>query len=1104
MNKKLTKMLSLAVAALIGVSAYAQVTTSSMSGKITDENGPVAGATVVAVHQPTGSQFYAVTGSNGAYRLNNITAGGPYEVTVSCLGYVSVIYSGVTASLSDNVTLDAVLEEESLELNAVTVTAESRTSNMRSDRAGALTSLDRKQINSIPTVSRSLNDVLKLDPNSYVSGNNAYLGGASYRSSFVTVDGAAFNNAFGIGSNLPANGSPISIDALEQVSVSVTPFDVRQSGFTGGGVNAVTRSGSNKFEGSAYSYFNNEKFRGIHVGDTELSRSESQYLMYGARVGGPIIKDKLFFFLNVEVEKSVEPGPSRVASTPGAPYTNGKDGIARPSASVLDALSSYLKNEYGYETGPYQGYSSDSPGFKFLARVDWNINRNHKFNVRFSKSTSKSPLAPSTSCSGLGNKDFTSNNRQSMYALYYKNARYYQGNDFSSVAAELNSRFFDGKLNNVLRASWSNQNDIRETDGDQFPFVDVVVAGNTYTSFGTELFSYGNVRYVNTLNLTDEATLSAGIHNLLLGVQYEHNNTRNGFQRFGAGFYEFDFATEQDLADAIAAKTVFNTPAQFAITHSLKPDFSQAFPQFDFNQLSAYLQDEISFSDRFKLTAGLRIDFPMYPALETYNYQVAETHLAPTPGNPEGLYDTTVLPKTRVMWSPRVGFNWDILGNRNLVLRGGTGIFTGRIPFVWIVSQAGDSGVLQTTATRVASKKENVPSFVTDRVEMCKQLYGSSFDPATIEQTPISSCTLIDSDLRMPQTWKSSLALDVRLPWGIKGSIEGVFNYDINSTVVKNLGLKDPDWTLNSVDNRPIYGGTYDSKLTAAYMITNGDRSGWYYALTAKLSKTFDWGLDVMASYTHADARNIFDGAGDQPYSTWNVPYTVYGNNSQELSYAGYVMPHRLMISASYSKDYAKFFGTSVSLFYNGGPQGRTSYVYTSSIVGDGGAKNLIYVPKAADELTFTDYKPEKWDRIYTAEEQAADFWNYINQDKYLSSRKGQYAERNGVVYPWINSIDLKFNQNFYFYTGANSHKHTLQVGVDILNFANLLNKNWGSSYYVPVTALLSASGYKVNGTDNPTYQFQANGTEKLTSTYTRSIGFSSTWQMQLNLRYIF
>ena len=771
----------------------------------------------------------------------------------------------------------------------------------------------------------------------------------------------------------------------------------------------------------------------------------------------------------------------------------------------MDALRNYLVDKWDYDPGDYQGYSAESPGMKLMARLDWVINNEHKMNVRFSHSESKYPSPPSTSNTGLGNTSFSGDNRQSMKAIYFENARYFTETNFTSVAAELNSRFLDGKLNNVLRASWSLQNDPRSTEGSFFPFVDLVVEGNIYTSFGTELFSYGNLRYVNTYNLTDEVSYQAGIHNLLAGLQYEHNNVRNGFQRMGAGYYEFDFEDEAALSSAISNGTLFSNPAQFAITHSLNKDFSQAFPQFDFYKYSAYLQDEMSLGDRFRLTAGVRFELPVYPDINTFNKQVAATALEPCEAVPSGKYDTSVLPSTYVSISPRIGFNWDVLGNRSIIVRGGTGIFTGQNPNVWIVSQAGDAGVLQTTATRVAKNKQAVPAFTTDRVQMCKYLYGDSFDPNNVQQTIINSCTVMDPKLKLPQTWKTSLATDFNLPGGVVASLEGVYNHDLNSSIVRNIGLKEGEWTMNDTDNRMMWGDTYDSTLSAAYLLTNTEQNGWYYSVTAKLQKKFNFGLDVMASYTHADARNVFDGSSDQPYSVWRYFYTVNGNNLPELAAASYVMPHRVMLNLSWSKDYGKHFGTSVSLFYNGGPQGRSQYTYTTNIVGDGATYNLIYVPRTKEELQFADYKytTSTGDKAtYTAADQANDFWNYINQDPYLSTRKGRYAERNGVVYPWTNTVDLKFNQNFYF--NIANHKHTLQLGVDILNFGNMLNPSWGNAYYLTKSSILAASGYAAGGTEAPVYQFQRNGTEVLKESFTKSIGTGSTWSMQFNVRYLF
>lgn len=1117
MKKTISNLIVLFSLMIFAVTANAQVTTSSLSGRVTDENGPLAGAAIVATHTPSGTVYYSAADANGNFRIPNIQAGGPYIVKVTMLGFTDYEVTDINVPLGDNYVVKVQMKEETLKLDAIVVSAEASTSSMRSDRAGATTSVTTRQINEIPTISRSVNDVLKLTPQASSGGSE--IGGGNYRQSFVTVDGAAFNNAFGIGQNIPASGSPISIDAVEQISVNVTPYDVRQSGFIGASINAVTRSGSNKFEGSAYSYYNNQNFNGIKVGtDYTLTRSDSQYLMYGARVGGPIIKDKLFFFLSFEYEKSVEPGPSRVPSlyNGGAAYTNGNDGIARPTQAMLEKISSYLKTNYGYDPGAYAGYSTESPGWKLLGRIDWNINKNNKLSVRYSNTKSKYPSAPSTSTSGLADRGFTTNSRQAMTAIYFQNARYFQEQNFSSFAAELNSRLMDGKLNNVLRASYSHQYEPRSTQGGEFPFVDIVVGDNIYTSFGTELFSYGNLRDVSTVNLTDELAFSKGIHNFLFGVSAEWNLTKNGFQRFGRGYYTFKFADEDALSTALDNGTVFNSPLQFAITHSNRADFAQVFPSFTYEQLSFYGQDEIALGENFKLTAGLRIELPMYPSLDGWNerlaaVQFASTDAAERAANVTRTYSTTQLPSTKVMWSPRLGFNWDLTGDRSVVLRGGTGLFTGRVPFVWIVSLAGDSGTLQTTVATTS----NLPQFPANASEntreyMLDQLYPNGFTEGS--STIGSSCTFIDKDFKMPQTWKSSLALDFKLPWNLTASFEGIFNKDINPAYVFNAALKNPVSTNNpTADNRLIYGGKYlsagDGGATfyGAYVLTNADISGYYYSFTSKLEKKFTKGFSAMAAFTHSKAMSLNDGIGDQISSAWSTLATVNGANHQELGYAGYVMPERLIFSASYSHEWLKHFGTGVSLFYEGGPQGRFSYTYTAAVLNDGGSTSgtLIYVPRAADELTFKDYKPTGWTETYTATQQATDFWNYINQDAYLRQRKGRFAERDGAMYPWVNQFDVKFHQDFYF--NVAQRRNTLQLGVDILNFGNLLNPSWGNYYSIQKANILKVvSGYSQGATAAPVYQFQANGTEVLKDTFTTSKSFGSTWSMQASIRYMF
>lgn len=1079
---------------MLATGISAQVTTAGMDGKVSAGGEAIIGATVQAVHEPTGTRYGTITNVDGLFNLQGMRVGGPYKVEVSYIGYQTAVYTGINLQLGDAQSLNVELLESSEILGEVVVIGYAD-SNMKSDRSGAITNLNAKAISSTPSISRSLNDLIRMTPQASIGGNGASIGGGNYRQSFVTVDGAAFNNAFGIGQNVPSSGSPISLDALEEISISVTPYDVRQSGFNGASINAVTRSGSNEISASFYTYLNNENFKGNKVDGNEFTKSKSEYNLYGFRIGGPILKNKLFFFVNYEQEKSVEPGPTKVAATPEKPFDRDNNpNVARPTVTEMNTIRDYLINKYAYDPGAYQGYSSDSPGHKLLARLDWNINDNHKLSVRYSDTKMKSPSNPSSSTTGLAGTKLDET-RSSIYALNFKNARYYQESNFRSFAAELNSAFMGGKINNLFRVSYSHQDEPRTTDGGFFPFVDIGKDNKYFTSFGTELFSYGNLRDVKTTNITDEFSYSINSHKLLVGVQFEHNITKNGFQRFGAGYYQYN--TWEDFIN--------DTPQQFAITHSMKSDFSQAYPEFKFQQFSLYLQDEITVNDRLRVQAGVRFELPIYPSLNTYNEQVANTYVGNSdPRYPTLLkkYDTTTLPSTKVMFSPRIGFNYDLLGDRSVVLRGGTGLFTGRLPFVWIVGQASDSGVLQTTYTAVQGDGKTMPSFTTDRQEMLNQIYPNGI---TSSLPNVTFTTVMDEKLKMPQTWKTSLAVDVKLPWGIKGSLEAIYNKDINPAIVRNVGLKEPVYSNipDYFDNRPVYGPTYDAILKDVYVLTNADKAGYYYSLTAKLEKAFDFGLSAMVSYTHSGAKSLNDGVGDQIGSAWSNPYTVNGGNSPELGYTNYVMPHRIIAALSFRKEYIKHLATSISLFYEGGSRNRVSPTYSSAIVNDGrNGRNLLYIPKTKDELTFADVLDDKGTVTYSAAQQAEDFWAYVENSSYLKRRKGKYVERNGVLFPWVHTFDLKITQDVF--TNIMGKRNTIQVGLDILNIGNLLKSSWGNQWQImnrnySSEVLKQVNSRKQGGTDVPVYQFQ-----KRTKDYERNIGYASTYSMQLSIRYIF
>ena len=703
------KLFTFFVAMIASISLMAQVTTSSISGKITDNNkAALPGATVVATHTPSGSQYYAVADANGAYRLLNIRPGGPYKIEFRMVGFQTTVQEGVTATLGETKILNVRLNEEAIGLNEIVIAAEAISNGMDSDRAGATTAINNEQINTLPTINRSLNDVLALTPQAASTSNGLAIGGGNYRSSYVTVDGAAFNNAFGIGGNLPAGGSPISLDAIEAMTINITPFDVRHSGFTGGAINAVTKSGSNDIHVSVYDYFTSDGLMGTKYGVKDelgnypdrLKLSQSLDNTVGVSVGGPIVKDKLFYFVNFEYQSDVDPGQDHFArESENDSWGNGTQ-YNRPTVEKMNEIKDYLKTTYGYDPGRYQDYSASTPDYKLLARLDWNASDKDKVNIRYSMVKNKYSTSPSSSINPLSGSVYDRNRygRTSQYALYFESNRYFQEQNFSSVAAEWNHSFLSGRGNNMLRATYSHQYEPRSFVGDLFPTVDILEpledgTPAVYTSFGPDPFTYGNLRDVQTAVVTDEVSYITGIHNFTLGGQFEFDNTKNGFMQGGAGYYVYN--SWQDFVENA-------NPRAFAITYGNNENLEQVYPSFNYMQGSVYLQDEMTISERFKLALGLRIEMPYYPSIAGYNTNkefdslaTVESFYTDEEGNAiaSTIYgrSTADMPKARVNFSPRLGFNWDLTGERKYILRGGSGLYTGRLPFVWIVSTVGNS-----------------------------------------------------------------------------------------------------------------------------------------------------------------------------------------------------------------------------------------------------------------------------------------------------------------------------------------------------------------------------------------------------------------------------
>ena len=1105
------KLLTFFMAMIASISLMAQVTTSSISGKITDNNkATLPGATVVATHTPSGSQYYAVADANGNYRLLNIRPGGPYTIEYRMVGFQTVKQEGVVATLGETKILNVRMNEEAIGLGEVAVVAEAISNGMDSDRAGATTAISNEEITTLPTITRSLNDVLALTPQAAATSNGLAIGGGNYRSSYVTVDGAAFNNAFGIGGNLPAGGSPISLDAIEAMTINITPFDVRHSGFTGGAINAVTKSGTNDWRVSVYDYFTNDGLMGTKYGKKDdlgnypdrLKLNKSLDNTVGINVGGPIVKDKLFFFVNFEYQSDIDPGQTQFARESEEDDWGSGTQYNRPTVEKMDMISEYLQTTYGYNPGRYQNYSASTPDYKLLARLDWNITDKDKFNIRYSLVKNKYTSNPSNSINPLASSVYNRNSygRTSPCALYFESSRYFQEQNFSSVAAEWNHSFLSGRGNNMLRATYSRQHEPRSFVGDLFPTVDILEpledgTPAVYTSFGPDPFTYGNLRDVQTVVVTDEVSYATGINNFTFGAQYEFDNTKNGFMQGGAGYYVYssweDFVNNAD-------------PRAFAITYGNNEKHEQVYPYFNYMQGSLYAQDELTLSERFKMSLGLRVEMPWYPSIAEYNTNKEFDSLASVesfytnadgeavPSTIYGL-STADMPKARVNFSPRLGFNWDLTGERKYIMRGGTGLYTGRLPFVWIVSTVGNSNCLQNQY--INSNVETNIHFPAAGQTNPEGIIAANSDLLLTGDLPApQSTTIMDKNLRMPQTWKSSLAFDITIPGDIKFTAEGIYNKDITSVAVTKLGIVQDGtiqlpgepgerivWKSEGINNSI-------NRAVTPYYITNTDKknNGYYYSVMGQLSKEFKCGLNLMAAYTYAEGKNVTDGIGDQVTSAYSTnAFGVNGSNVHELGYSSYVTPHRVLFNLGWTWSIGQHTVENIGFYYEGfnhcyiGNYSYTRYSYTmtSNVNGDGGSNSLAYIPTEAQLLN--ERTP------YTNPEE---FNEFIKADKYLSAHRGMYAERGGAIAPWRHTFNFKYERTYKFKAGP-----SISAGIDIKNLANLIYRGWGNMQQLSSSDIVKLTG---NGTEESPYQYTF--TNPKWNTYASAY---STWSAALNLR---
>lgn len=1050
-----------------GHSAVAQgVTTAAMKGLVVDSKGePLPGATVLATHLPTGTQYGTGTRTNGQFDLLNMRVGGPYEIKVSFVGYGTYTQGDIQLALGKTFEANVTLAEEGRTLGEVVVKG-NRDGLINKDRTGASTNVNNTALRTLPTISRSQEDFTRLTPQS----SGLSFGGRNTLYNNFSLDGSIFNNSFGLDAPTPGgqtNTQPVSLDAIEQIEVSLAPFDVRQGGFTGAGVNAVTKSGTNDFKGTVYTFFRNENLIGKKVGNVELSNPKLNFNQTGFALGGPILKNKLFFFTNAEVTRRDDPAltfrPARDENEAQAALNGQADGVSRVLESDLIAIRQRLRDVYNYDPGDYQGYKYQTSSDKFLAKLDWNINAKNTFSLRYNYLKSfreQGPhpiaIAPSSRVQGVN-------------TLQYSNSGYTINNNLNSVVGELNSRFGE-KFSNKAQLSFSAFRDFRDLPSSTFfPMIDITKNGTTYVSVGTEQFSAINKLDQNITQFTDNLSYFAGAHVLTGGVTYERFSFFNAFnlQRYGYPFFggldvnRFFEVTDRSNPDFVDLNAIAAAGGQKPVKGV---DVNVA-------QLGLYGQDEWNVTPSFKLTLGLRADMPLYDTNVAQNEQILNAPLLDSKGN-SAKVDVSQFPKATPLWSPRLGFNYSLdKGTYTTQLRGGTGIFTGRIPFVWISNQASNA----------------------------------QFDAGYTFQINGTA-----RDFKFPQVWRSNLAIDQQLPGGIVATLEGIYSKDRNAAIHRNYNLVTPTERLAGADDREIYPASGPritpgftgpdgqfSFLDAGVIVLENTNKGYQYSLTGQLKKDFASGLYLTAAYTYSRAKDVTSNPGEIAADAFQRNPVVGNANNPQLAFSDFGLQHRIIGAAGKRFAYANDrLATTVSFFFEAAQGNRFSYTYAGDLNRDNiGGNDLLFVPSSQEQINLVDIKDAQGNVQVSAAQQWQQLNAYIEQDDYLKTRRGQYTERNGAISPWYTQLDMKVLQDFSL--NALNKKHSFQLSFDVQNLGNLINSDWGVRRVFANNRFIETS-YPSADSNTPEFRFRGGQ-----QTFVNNTDLNSRWRAQIGLRYI-
>jgi len=1069
------------------------VTTAAMNGMVNDTEGnTLPGANIIAEHIPTGTQYGVSTRENGLFNLPNLRIGGPYTVTVSFIGYNSASQENIHLTLGQNFRLEFTLQSEAVELGEVVVSAE-QDEVLNSSRTGAETFITEDQIKNLPSIKRTTRDLIRLDPRS--DGNYSF-GGKNWLYNNISVDGSYFNNPFGLDDPAPGgqtSAEPIPYDAVEQVQVSIAPFNVTSGGYTGASINTVTKSGSNIWKGSLYSFGRNETFVGNTVnGNDVVATPELSYYQSGISASGPIVPDALFFFVNAEIERREDPGSDFIANRGGAVDF----GESRVTVEDMERIRNIMRDVYGYETGEYENYTHQTENEKIIVKFDWNINQNNNFSLRYNRLDARRDLPPHPFVLANGGRG---PNDQS---LPFQNTGYRINNELNSIAVELNSR--GGTFANRFFASYNRFRDNRDPFSAPFPTIQIDVGGVNYTTIGHEPFSIHNILDQDVLQITNNLSLFVGNEVITVGATFEYFDFFNSFNIFRHGvFFLPDFLSFLDIGAAQFSsledfyRRTNPESADFYDFNSLVTPGTEPFKgeNIEVAQLSLYVQDEFLVSPQFNFVLGLRADIPMYLTDPVDNPFSRGLTLLDENGKPETV-DQSNLPSSKPLWSPRFGFNWDVSGDRTTQLRGGTGIFTGRVPFVWVGN--------------VISNPGNNPNLYPNVEEQIKTsddaILQTSFDLNAMTQNFV-----------WPQVWNTNIAVDQMFPSNFLFTLEFLYGKDLNGIYLRNADLAPPIRYLS--DGRPYYGGDLPSGdgvhelnpdgKAGVYVIDN-DNQGYNYSITAQLRQSLDFGLSWSLAYTFMEAKSLLKST-EIASVLWQENPTQGNPNTPTLSPSEFGLRHRVIGYGTYSLAWNETFTSHFGLFFEvsegnrfaGAGGNRYSFLYTGDVNGDGYSNDLIHIPRDQNDINLAPFTDAGGNTV-SVDEQWAALNAFIEQDDYLKEHRGEIAERFGAVNPWWWNIDFRFMQDFKFKTG--SMDHTIQLSFDILNVPSLLSiggvrKVASSAATNPITTVVDANGLvQFDASGKPLVNFNPN----LKETYIDDPGISSRWQMQLGLRYFF